>query len=134
MQANCNKKEGTDFEERVKDLFYEKGYWVHLFQQNKAGQPCDLIAVKGYNAHIIDAKDCKSGRFPLSRVEENQFLSMRRWCDRTKHQAWFAFQLPNDEEVYFISFQAICNFLAHDVRTLSSTDIRESSFKFSEIF
>ena len=133
MIQNCNKKEGTEFEVRLKDLFYENGYWVHLFQQNQAGQPCDLIAVKGNEAYIIDAKDCKSGRFPLSRVEENQFLSMSRWCDKTNYNAFFAFQLPNDEEVYFITFQTICNFLAADIRSLNSREIRECSFTFKEL-
>ena len=134
MPQNCNKREGTQFEIRLKELFYEHGYWVHLFQQNQAGQPCDLIAVKGEKAYIVDAKDCKSGRFPLSRVEENQFLSMTRWLDRTKHGAFFAFQLPDDEEIYFISFQTICTFLASDVSSLNSETIRECAFTFDERF
>ena len=134
MPQNCNKREGTRFENRLKDMFYEHGFWVHLFQQNQAGQPCDLIAVKGEKAYIIDAKDCKSGRFPLSRVEENQFLSMTRWLDRTRHQAWFAFQLPDDEEVYFISFQTICSLLADDISSLNSEDIRRIGDPFLEVF
>lgn len=134
MPKNSNKKEGTEFENKLKELFYENGYWVHLFQQNSAGQPCDLIAVKGVYAFIIDAKDCKSGRFPLTRVEENQFLSMSRWCERTKHKAFFAFQLPDDEEVYFMPFWSICNCLNNNVRSLNSEAIKERSYTFREIF
>lgn len=134
MQANSNKKEGTEFEVKLKDLFYENGYWVHLFQQNQAGQPCDLIAVKGVDAFVIDAKDCKSGRFPLTRVEENQFLSMSRWLERTQHEAFFALQLPDDEEVYFIPFKTICNCLDNNVRSLNSEAIKECSYTFREIF
>lgn len=90
-----NKSEGTKFEEELEQIFGHAEYWCHLFQQSKKGQPCDLIAVKQNRALLIDAKDCKKDRFPLSRVEDNQFFAMQRWVMVTKFEAYFIFKLSD---------------------------------------
>lgn len=68
---------------------------------NKAGQPADIIAVKNKTAYLIDAKVCSSRGFALSRVEENQELSMELWKECGNGQGWFALQVPTDE-IYMI--------------------------------
>lgn len=90
-----NKSEGTKFEEELQQIFGHEEYWCHLFQQSVGGQPCDLIAVKQNRALLIDAKDCKRDRFPLSRVEDNQFFSMQRWVMITTFEAYFVFKLTD---------------------------------------
>lgn len=90
-----NKSEGTKFEEELQQIFGKHEYWCHLFQQSVGGQPCDLIAVKRNRVLLIDAKDCKRDKFPLTRVEDNQFFSMQRWVMVTNFEAYFAFKLTD---------------------------------------
>ena len=46
VETISNKKLGNSFEEEFAELLYEHGFWVHLLQQNAAGQPADIIATK----------------------------------------------------------------------------------------
>jgi Holliday junction resolvase len=96
-----NKTLGNNFEQELCEKLSEYGFWCHLLNMNKAGQPADIIAVKNKKAYLIDAKVCSSRGFALSRVEDNQELAMELWKDKGNGQAWFAMKLPNDE-IYMI--------------------------------
>ena len=96
-----NKKIGNDFEMELCEKLSEHGFWVHLLNANKAGQPADIIAVKNKIAYLIDAKVCSSRGFALSRVEENQELSMELWQECGNGQGWFALKIPTNE-IYMI--------------------------------
>jgi Holliday junction resolvase len=87
-----NKKLGNGFESDLCDLLFESGYWCHNLAQNASGQPADVIAVKNGRAYLIDCKVCSRGRFPFSRVEENQDLSMKLWEESGNGEGWFALQ------------------------------------------
>lgn len=58
-----NKKLGNDFEKELCEMLSEWGYWCHNMAQNAAGQPADVIAVKGKTAYLIDCKVCSNNRF-----------------------------------------------------------------------
>ena len=96
-----NKTLGNNFEQELCEKLSEYGYWVHNLAMNKAGQPADIIAVRNKIAYLIDAKVCSNRGFALSRVEENQELSMTLWEERGNGQGWFALKLPTDE-IYMI--------------------------------
>ena len=97
-----NKKIGNDFEQELCEKLSEYGFWCHNLSLNKSGQPADIIAARNKQAYLIDAKVVSSQRgFALSRVEENQDLSMDLWNERGNGQGWFAFKLPTDE-IYMI--------------------------------
>ena len=104
-----NKKLGNDFEQLLCEKLSEYGYWCHNLALNKAGQPADIIAVKNKKAYLIDAKVCSSRGFALSRVEDNQELSMTLWNERGNGQAWFALQVPTGE-IYMIPHLCILAF------------------------
>ena len=72
-----NKSAGTQFEREFAARLAAEGFWVHRFQDNKNGQPCDVIAARNGEAYLFDCKDCKTDTFSLRRVEENQFNAMR---------------------------------------------------------
>lgn len=95
-----NKKLGNDFERELGEILFEYGFWVHLLNANKDGQPADIIAVKNKMAFLIDAKVCTNKGFALSRVEENQDLAMDLWEERGNGQGWFALKVDN--QVYMI--------------------------------
>ena len=94
--SNSNKKIGNDFEKKFCEILSERGFWVHNFAQNQDGQPADVIAVKNNTPYIIDCKVCEKGIFKLSRIEENQILSMQHWLNTRNSDAWFALKVNDD--------------------------------------
>lgn len=78
MRLN-NKKAGTDFEYQFAHILSEHGFWVHRMQDNRNGQPFDVIAARQGTTYVFDCKDCKNDTFPLSRIEENQYNAMTLW-------------------------------------------------------
>jgi Holliday junction resolvase len=118
-----NKTLGNNFELELCEKLSEYGFWCHLLNMNKAGQPADIIAVKNKKAYLIDAKVCSSRGFALSRVEDNQELAMELWKDKGNGQAWFALKVPTNE-IYMIPHICI---LAYKQRQsiLSFSEIHE---------
>ena len=92
-----NKTLGNNFEQELCDILAEKGFWTHNLAMNKAGQPADILAVRNKVSYLIDAKVCSDKGFALSRVEENQDLSMTLWNECGNGQGWFAIKLPTGE-------------------------------------
>ena len=121
-----NKSEGTKFEDELQAIFGRNEFWCHLFQQNVRGQPCDLIAAKNRRCLLIDAKDCKRDKFPLSRVEDNQFYSMQRWVMIAKFEAYFAFKL-SDGRIKIAPFNKVKLDLQAGVKSYEKEDFEQFS-------
>lgn len=85
-----NKKIGNDFESDFCEILFEQGFWVHNFTQNQDGQPADVIAARNGKTYLIDCKVCSVRGFALSRMEENQDLSMELWKSTGNGEGWFA--------------------------------------------
>lgn len=123
-----NKSIGNQFEQDLAKMLADAGFWVHVLQQNKAGQPADLIVAKGRYATLIDCKVISTENgFPLSRVEENQKLAMASFCKRTGIPCWFAFRLPG-RDIRFISAETVCCFKTR----ISNDDIQLIGFPLNE--
>ncbi len=91
-----NKKIGNDFEQEFAELLYSMGFWAHNFAQNQDGQPADVIAVKNKKAYLIDCKVCSTRKgFDLTRVEDNQDLSMDLWKECGNGEGWFAVKVES---------------------------------------
>ena len=118
-----NRKLGNTFEQDLCDLLYEHGYWAKNLKQDSAGQPADIIAVKNGKAYLIDAKVCSDGKFPLSRVEENQDLAMTFWKECGNGEGWFALKLK-DETVVFIPHCTMIA-LSYEKSELNLKDIKD---------
>ena len=121
---SCNKDIGNRFEEDLADALFGQGFWVHRLQQNSAGQPADIIAVKNRNPFLIDCKECSNDKFPLSRIESNQFLAMALWKESGNGEGWFALRVRK-EEVYMIDFRTLLSKLNENVKTLNYEQIVE---------
>ena len=117
-----NKKLGNTFESELCEILFKHGFWSHNMAQNQAGQPADVIATKNGESYLIDCKVCSDSRFPLSRVEENQSLSMELWEACGNGDGWFALKVP--EEIIMIPY-SIIKALSYEKSVLSMTDIRE---------
>ena len=101
-----NKKLGNTFESELCQYLFEKGFWAHNLAQNAAGQPADVIAVRNKVAYLIDCKVCSHRGFQLSRIEENQELSMTLWKERGNGNGWFAIKMM-DGQVYMIPLMVL---------------------------
>ena len=116
-----NKALGSRFERDFAERLCRHGFWVHLLSQNQAGQPADLLAVKNGKAYLIDCKVCSDGKFPLSRMEENQDLAMSVWHGCGNGEGWFALLLG--EDIYMIPHITMHE-ARRDSQSLSEADIR----------
>lgn len=106
MQKTDNRTTGGRFEQEFAELLANHGFWCHVMQQNKSGQPADIIAVKGKFHTLIDCKVCEEGKFPFRRVEENQRMAMRMFCRKANELCYFALKLP-DGKIRMISLSRI---------------------------
>ena len=99
-----NRAMGSQGEKRLAEMLSARGWWVHLLQQNAAGQPCDIIAVDSEGrGYLIDSKVCSRGRFDLERIEPNQESVAIKWGKITGRQLWFALWV-NEYEVFMVSY------------------------------
>lgn len=98
-----NRTVGNHFEYDLSQVLAEHGFWVHMMTQSKAGQPADLIAVKGKFHTLIDCKVISDDRgFPFERIEENQRMAMRMFHRKCGELCWFALRLP-DQSIWFVT-------------------------------
>ena len=114
-----NKSSGNRFEQEFAEFLDWHGFWCHVLQQNKSGQPADIIAVKGDYHCLIDCKEVstKAG-FVLSRVEENQRLAMKKFAERGGHIGWFAVKFP-DGDIRMISIVSVLFGEAQGIKAIS---------------
>ena len=103
--SNSNKKIGNDFEREFCEILSKNEYWAHNFAQNQSGQPADIIAVKKNVPYLIDCKVCEKGIFQLSRIEENQTLSMQYWLATKNTEVWFALKV--NDEILMIPYRRV---------------------------
>lgn len=118
-----NKKLGNDFEQELCEILYDAGYWVHLLNQNKNGQPADIIAVKNTTAYLMDAKVCTYEVFPFRRIEDNQQLAMDMWIECNNIEPYFALKVRN--EVYMVGYPTIKGLMRKGKKQLNLEDINK---------
>jgi hypothetical protein len=105
-----NKISGNKFEKVMADILSKEGFWVlRITPAVDGSQPADLIAVKDGVPTLIDCKvlSNKTGKFPLSRIEVNQFLACDKWerCGNLKR--CYRFAILWDGGIHFISMENI---------------------------
>ena len=93
--AEPNRTSGGRFEQELSHILAENGFWVHVMQQNKAGQPADIIALRGRFHTLIDCKVCDNGFFAFERIEENQKSAMKMFFRKAGELCYFALKLPD---------------------------------------
>lgn len=116
-----NKQLGNKFEREFCNLLAEKNIWCHRLQDNKNGQPADIIASKANNPVLIDCKVCINNVFQLSRMEENQINAMRKWTATGNGLAFFALKIG--DEVRMLQYQKLMELRKQGVKSLKYADI-----------
>ena len=127
MTKTDNRTTGGRFEQELAEVLAAHGFWVHVMQQNKAGQPADIIAVRGRFHTLIDCKVCETGVFAFERVEENQRLAMKTFFNKTGELSYFALKLP-DETVRMIPYTRIDTLKNRGKRRISKDDMEKETW------
>lgn len=125
-----NKSNGTEFEKEFAQLLFKNSFWVHLMQDNRNGQPFDVIAAKDGETYVFDCKDCTLGMFSLSRIEENQECAMRLWQECGNHEGLFALKLPSG--IRILPYTVAMDLTETGIRRLSGSMLRECTVTFKE--
>lgn len=123
-----NKRSGNAFEKQFCILASEHGFWAHKMQDNKNGQPADVIMAKNDEPILVDCKVCENNVFPLSRIEENQWNAMTLWLRRGNKYAMFALFINN--EIRMISFETLKHYKENGVKQLNLTQILTQAIPF----
>ena len=121
-QKTDNRTTGGRFEQELSHILAENGFWVHVFQQNKSGQPADIVAIKGKFHTLIDCKVCENGFFSFDRIEENQKYAMRMFTRRCNELCYFALKLP-DGGIRIISLSRLETLKGRGKKRLSDKEI-----------
>ena len=128
MQKTDNRTTGNRFEQELSHELANHGFWCHVMQQNKAGQPADIIAVKGKFHTLIDCKVISDDKgFPFERVEENQRLAMKQFQRKSNDLCYFALKLP-DESVWLVSMERIETLRGRGKKRLTDHEIRTETW------
>ncbi len=102
-----NVKSGSKLEILVAGLLQKENFWVHIIEKGKDGsQPADIIVVGDCDAGLIDCKvlSNKTGKFPLSRVEENQHLAYKKWVACGNSERSFGFAIQWNNAIYMVLY------------------------------
>lgn len=119
MSSRNNKKNGTEFENNFRKMLKENGFWSHKLVENENGAPFDVIAIKNGRAYAFDCKDCSSGRFSLSRIEDNQITGMRS-IRNAGAETFFVFRF--DQSEYIISSDYLFALMKNNVKSIKITE------------
>lgn len=127
-----NRTNGGRFEQELAEKLAAHGFWAHVMQQNKSGQPADIIAVKGRYHTLIDAKVISDDRgFEFKRREENQRTAMKMFNTKAGEGCWFALKLP-DGTVWMLSNRKLERMISGGKKRISESQIREFTWGLEE--
>lgn len=118
-----NKRAGTAFERDFAALLSGNGFWVHLFQDNRNGQPCDVVAARGGHTYLFDCKDCQRDSFLLRRMEENQYNAMHLFELAGNSRGKFAIRFPGGE-IYLVDYWQLGVLRDKGVKRIGPEDCR----------
>lgn len=127
MTKTDNRSTGNRFEQELSHILAEHGFWVHVMQQNKAGQPADIIAVKGRFHTLIDCKVCENGFFSFSRIEDNQRMAMKQFFRKAGELCYFALKLP-DDSIRMISLERCETLKGRGKSRISEADMEKETW------
>ena len=125
-----NKAIGARFERDFAAALSRHGFWVHIFQDNHNGQPCDVIAARNGHAYLFDCKDCQGSFFRLSRMEENQLNAMKLFELTGNSRGKFAVQFAGGL-IYLLDYWQLTVLKKHGYKQLDLADCQLYGIEFS---
>lgn len=123
-QKTDNRSVGTRFEAELCEILAQHGFWAHNMQQNSAGQPADIIAVRGAFHTLIDCKHVADDKgFPFSEIRENQRSAMKMFQKKCHEFCYFAFKL-SDDTIWLITLERMDTLAGRGKTRLTDDEIR----------
>jgi len=122
---------GARFEKWFQNDLKRMGYWALRIPTGADGsQPADIIAVRDGHAMLVDCKVVgnKSGRFPFTRVEENQKLAYIKWARTGNGCDTYYFAMLWEDKVYMIPQGKIIELENQGKKSLHLVDMGEKYF------
>lgn len=114
-----NKSMGTVFEREFAEFMSDRGFWVHILQDNRNGQPFDVIAARNGCTYVFDCKVCEGDKFLLSRMEPNQISSMKLWEECGNEQGMFVIAYRKASQFCAIPFHRLMKLKEEGVKSLA---------------
>ena len=128
MQKTDNRSVGTRFEAELCDILAQHGFWAHNMQQNHAGQPADIIAIRGAFHTLIDCKHIADDKgFPFSEIRENQRSAMKMFQRKCGQLCYFAFKLP-DDTIWLVTLERMDILISRKKARLTDEEIRTQTW------
>lgn len=127
MQKTDNRTTGGRFEQELSHILADNGFWVHVMQQNKAGQPADIIALRGRFHTLIDCKVCENGFFAFERIEDNQRSAMKMFFRKAGELSYFALKLP-DGSIRMVSLERCETIKNRGKSRISAEDMQKETW------
>lgn len=99
-----NKKNGSDFEKELCEMFAKEGMWARLeYPAEDGSQPFDVKAIYRNQFYAFECKACQNGYFNFNRIEDNQEMALKFLAGNILEQKiLFAFKFDND--ILFVNF------------------------------
>lgn len=124
-----NKTAGTAFEREFCGMLAQNGFWAHILQDNRNGQPFDIICAKDGNVQVFDCKVCRTDCFCLSRMEGNQISAMERWEACGNGEGAFVVRFQKTGNIYVVRFRELMMAREAGIRSLSEREMKKRSIK-----
>ena len=123
-----NRTVGGRFEQDLSVTLAEHGFWCHVMQQNKAGQPADIVAVKQKFHTLIDCKVISDDKgFPFERIEDNQRMAMKTFQRKCGELCYFALKLP-DNTVWMVALERLETLRGRGKKRMTDEEIRNQTW------
>lgn len=123
-----NRSIGTRFEAELCEILGKNGFWAHNMQQNSAGQPADIIAIRGAYHVLIDCKHIAGDKgFPFSQIRDNQREAMKMFQRRCGQLCYFAFKLP-DDTIWLVTLERMDTLANRGKTRLTDEEIRTQTW------
>ena len=103
--GKTSQENGKNFEKNLCEYLSKKGWYVVYMEKGITGsQPCDIIAIRNNLLLMIECKNlvAKNGVFNLSRIEQNQLLSYKKF--KSCHNSNFILAINWNGGVYLVDF------------------------------
>ena len=98
---------GQQFEKAFCEILQSMGYWALNIPKNASGaQPFDVIAIHGFHSMAIDCKVCKADRFPVDRIEDNQWAAFNCIYERADN-CDVGIMVYHDGDIYFFKYKEL---------------------------
>lgn len=120
-----NKSSGSAFEHDLAQYMSRRGWWAHIFQDNRNGQPFDIVLARDGRTQVGDCKVCEDDVFRLSRMEPNQISAMTYWVECGNEDPWYFILLEMSDLVVSIRFSDLMKARKAGVKSLNADQMQE---------